>query len=105
VLFRHSLTGSLVQILDGLPSVLTLMFSNALVVELLFHYPGVTTMLREAASPLSLLFDIRTPLPPPDVPVLVATGASLGLIFAVLYAVTRILRRAVDPRLRERGLE
>lgn len=102
VVFKHALVGAVVQILDGMPNVLAVMFSNALIVELLFNYPGVTSLLRDAASPLSSLFDIRTKLPPPDVPVLAATGASLGLIFAALYAVTSILRRVVDPRLRER---
>jgi len=104
VLFKHALVGALVQILDGMPNVLTIMFSNALIVERLFHYPGVTALLLDAASPPSFLFDMRTQLLPPDVPVLVAAGASLGLVFALLYAVLSLLRRVVDPRLRERDL-
>lgn len=104
VVYRHALAGALVPILDAMPGVLTVVFSNALVVELLFHYPGVTNLLQDAASPPSLLFDLRKPLPPPDVPVLVAAGASLGLIFALLYAAVSVLRRVADPRLRGRDL-
>jgi len=102
VVCRHGLASALVQLLDGMPNVLTVVFSNALIVERLFHYPGVTNLLEDAASPVSLVFDLRSPVPPPDVPVLVAAGASLGLIFALLYAVVSILRRVVDPRLRGR---
>ncbi|WP_374713001.1 ABC transporter permease subunit [Symbiobacterium terraclitae] len=104
VVYKHALAGALVPILDAMPGVLTVVFSNALIVERLFHYPGVTNLLQDAASPLSLLFDLRRSLPPPDVPVLVAAGASLGLIFALLYAVVSILRRVADPRLRGRDL-
>jgi ABC-type dipeptide/oligopeptide/nickel transport system permease component len=104
VIFKHALAGALVQILDGLPNTLAVMFSNALIVELLDHYPGVTILLRDAVSPLSLLADARMQPPPPDVPVIVTTGVSLGLVFALLYAVLSILRRLVDPRLRERDV-
>lgn len=104
VVYKHALAGALVPILDAMPGVLTVVFSNALIVERLFHYPGVTNLLLDAASPMSLLFDLRKSLPPPDVPVLVAAGASLGLVFALLYAAVSILRRVVDPRLRGRDL-
>jgi len=104
VVYKHALAGALLQILDGLPGVLTVMFSNALIVELLFHYPGVTTLLQDAASPPSIVPDLRRPLPPPDVPVLVAAGGALGLVFALLYAAVAVLRRVVDPRLRGRDL-
>jgi ABC-type dipeptide/oligopeptide/nickel transport system permease component len=102
VIFKHALVGALVQILDGLPNTLAVMFSSAMIVELLFHTPGVTILLRDAVSPLSLLADMRMRPPPPDVPVIVATGVSLGLVFAVIYGCLSILRRIVDPRLRER---
>ncbi|WP_420544333.1 ABC transporter permease subunit [Symbiobacterium thermophilum] len=104
VIYKHALAGALVPILDAMPGVLTVVFSNALVVELLFHYPGVTNLLQDAASPPGLVADLRRSLPPPDVPVLVAAGASLGLIFALLYAAVSVLRRVVDPRLRGRDL-
>nr|PZN70116.1 MAG: hypothetical protein DIU55_12045 [Bacillota bacterium] len=104
VIYKHALAGALVPILDAMPGVLTVAFSNALIAERLFHYPGVTNLLLDAASPPSLVFDLRRPLPPPDVPVLVAAGASLGLIFALLYAGVSILRRVADPRLKGRDL-
>lgn len=105
VIFKHALAGALVQILDGLPNALAVMFSNTLMVELLFHYPGVTILLRDAVSPLSALSDVRMKSPPPDVPILAVTGVALGLVFALVYAVISLLRRVVDPRLRERDLQ
>ncbi|HYF94657.1 MAG TPA: ABC transporter permease [Symbiobacteriaceae bacterium] len=103
VIYGHVVRSALVQILDGLPNALAVMFSNLLVIEYMFHYPGITNLLKDAANPLSSSWiDPRRAPPAPDVPVLVAAGVSLGLIFAVLYFAISILRPIVDPRLRER---
>lgn len=103
VIYRHVVRSALVQILDGLPNALAVMFSNLLIIEYMFAFPGVTRLLKEAASPLaSFWVDPRVKPPAPDVPVLIAAGISLGLVFAVLYLAISILRPVFDPRLRER---
>lgn len=103
VLYRHALRSALVQILDGLPNALAVMFSNLLIVEYLFYLPGITLALKDAINPvLWLTGSPLQKLPPLDTPVLVAAGVSLGLIFAALYLACAMLRRLVDPRLRER---
>lgn len=102
VVYRHALAAALVQILDGLPNALAVMFSNLLIVEALFRYPGITILIRDAANPLSRLADPRLPAPPADVPVLVAGGIALGLVFSLLHLTISVLRRLLDPRLKER---
>lgn len=101
VVFKHALRNAVVQILDGLPGVMAVMVSNLLIVEYLFNYPGLTTLLKEAINPVAsagrgmMRFDA-------DIPVLVAAGVSLGFIFSALYLVVNLLRRVADPRLKER---
>jgi ABC-type dipeptide/oligopeptide/nickel transport system permease component len=103
VIYKHALRNALVQILDGLPSVAGVMVSNLLIVEYLFNYPGLTTLLKQAISPpLTFVGNVRI-LPPTDVPTLVAAGVALGVLFSALYVTINILRRIADPRLKERG--
>ena len=103
VIYGHVVRSALVQILDGLPNALAVMFSNLLIIEYMFRYPGVTYLLKDAANPLSYAWvDPRVPPTTPDVPVLVAAGVSLGLVFALLYSIIALLRPVFDPRLRER---
>lgn len=102
VVYRHAFRAALVQILDGLPNALAVMVSNLLLVEVLFRYPGITILIRDAVNPLSRLPDPRMPAPPPDVPVLVAAGVSLGLTFTLLHLAVAVARRLLDPRLKER---
>lgn len=64
----------------------------------------MTNLLQDAASPPGLVADLRRSLPPPDVPVLVAAGAALGLIFALLHAAVSVLRKMADPRQKGRDL-
>jgi peptide/nickel transport system permease protein len=103
VIFRHVIRTAVVQIMDGLPNALAVMFSNLLVIESMFYYPGITTLLKEAANPLSLNWvDPRRMDVPPDTDVLIAAGVTLGLIFALLYFIIAVLRPFFDPRVRER---
>jgi peptide/nickel transport system permease protein len=103
VIYRHAVRSALVQILDGLPNALAVTFSNLLIVEALFHVPGITAVIKDAINPaLSLTADPRFKPPAPDVPVLVAAGVALGLIFAILYMACSTLRALVDPRLKGR---
>ncbi|MHB9145771.1 MAG: ABC transporter permease subunit [Symbiobacteriia bacterium] len=107
VIFKHVLRNALVQVLDGLPGVITLVFSNLLIVEYMFGFPGITAFLLVAISPppnfRGVPLGARIMMPTSDVPTLVAGGVSLGFLFAVLYIVASGLRRLLDPRLRERG--
>ncbi|HWI62261.1 MAG TPA: ABC transporter permease [Symbiobacteriaceae bacterium] len=106
VIYGHVVRSALVQILDGLPNALAVMFSNLLIIEYMFHFPGITFLLKDAANPLGATWvDPRFPPPRPDVPVLVATGVTLGLVFALLYFLITIIRPLVDPRLKERESE
>lgn len=106
VIYKHALRNALVQILDGLPSILAVMVSNLLIVEYLFNYPGLTILLKDAVAPIATGFGVRGTTrvlrEGQDIPVLVAAGVSLGLIFSLLYLLVAILRRVTDPRLRER---
>jgi ABC-type dipeptide/oligopeptide/nickel transport system permease component len=103
VIYKHALRNALVQILDGLPSVAGVMVSNLLIVEYLFNFPGLTTLLKLAISPPpTFVGSVRT-IPPTDVPTLVAAGVALGVLFSALYVTINILRRIADPRLKERG--
>lgn len=103
VMYRHVVRSAIVQILDGLPNALAVMFSNLLIIEYMFRFPGITYLLKDAASPVvSLWFDPRRTPPAPDAPVLIAAGVSLGLVFAFLYFVVSMLRPVFDPRLKER---
>lgn len=102
VVYRHAFRAALVQIMDGLPGALAVMVSNLLIVEALFRYPGITILIKDAVNPLSQLRDVRIAAPPPDVPVLVAAGVALGLIFTVLHLAIAGSRRLLDPRLKER---
>jgi peptide/nickel transport system permease protein len=103
VTIKHALMAAVVPILDGLPNALTVMCSNLLIVEYLFRYPGMTILLRDAVSAPPPGVDIRRPLPAPDVPVLVAAGVTLGLVFWLVHMLILVLRRAADPRLKEGG--
>lgn len=103
VMYRHVIRTAIVQIMDGLPNALAVMFSNLLIIESMFYFPGITTLLKEAANPLSSnWFDPRRQTIPPDTDVLIAAGVTLGLIFAVLYFLIAVLRPFFDPRVRER---
>jgi len=103
VIYRHVLRNAVVQILDGLPNALAVMFSNLLIIESMFHYPGVTTLLKEAANPLSAAWvNPNLPPVPPDSDLLIAAGVTLGLIFTLLYFVIAVLRLFFDPRVKER---
>lgn len=103
VTVKHALMAAIVPILDGLPNALTVMCSNLLIVEYLFRYPGVTILLRDAVSAPPPGADIRRALPATDVPVLVAAGVTLGLVFWLVHMIILVLRRAADPRLKEGG--
>jgi peptide/nickel transport system permease protein len=102
VIFRHAMANAINQILESLPNTLAVMFSNLLMVEYLYRYPGVTILLKDAVNPLSSLRQSRLAFMPEavDTPVVVAAGLSLGLIFALTYLLVTLLRRVVDPRLR-----
>lgn len=102
VVYKHALKSAVVPILDGLPNALAVLFSTMLIVEVLFRFPGVTILLKDSIRPGFGFGDIRTPMPPVDVPVLVAASVALGIIFTFLYSGIVVLRRVVDPRLRER---
>lgn len=106
VIYGHVVRSALVQILDGLPNALAVMFSNLLIIEYMFRFPGITLLLKDAANPLGARWvDPRLPQPQPDAPVLIAAGVTLGLIFAFLYFLITLARPLVDPRLKERGNE
>lgn len=99
VMGKHGLRTALVQLLDSLPNVAAMLFSNLLIVEYWFGYPGLAGLLKDAIAPPALSrFD-----PPlsPDVPLLVAAGVALGLLFWLFYLTIRLLRRLADPRLRK----
>lgn len=100
VVVKHALGAAAVPILDGLPNALAVMFSNLLVVEYLFRYPGITIMLKDAVNPLPPSTDIHVPVPPADVPVLVPAGTALGLLVWLLHLAVVVLRRGADPRLK-----
>lgn len=104
VIYKHALRNAVVQILDGLPGVMAIMVSNLLIVEYLYNYPGLTTLLKEAISPT--VFSSRGGFvqpAPPDTAVVVLSGVALGLVFTLLYVVLQALRRAADPRLKGGG--
>ena len=102
VIYKHAMRNAIVQVLDNMPGVAAMMVSNLLVVEYLFNYPGLTLLLKDAVSPPPIMVGGRPTAVGPDVPTLVAAGVALGLIFSALFLIINIMRRAVDPRLKER---
>ncbi|HEY3366453.1 MAG TPA: ABC transporter permease [Symbiobacteriaceae bacterium] len=104
VLYRHALRNAALRVLDGFPNLLTIMLSNLLIVEWLFHFPGLTILLKDAVNPASALRSSGSVFgfseAPPDIPVLVASGMAIGLVFSLLYLALAVLRRLADPRLK-----
>lgn len=99
IMVKHGFRGALVQMLDSLPNVAAMIFSNLLIVEFWFAYPGLALLLKDAIQPPVLSrFD---PPASPDVPLLVAAGVALGMLFWLFYLTIRVLRRLADPRLRK----
>jgi ABC-type dipeptide/oligopeptide/nickel transport system permease component len=105
VVYKHALRNALVQILDAMPGVIAIMMSNLLIVEYLFNYPGLTTLLLDAIAGHATVRGtaaLSAAVTQPEVGILVPAGVALGLIFSVLYLAIRILRRVADPRLKGR---
>lgn len=110
VLLKHSFRNAVVQVLDGVPGVVTVMVSNLLIVEYMYGFPGITEFLRQAIRPPVSMAQVWTrmglvgPAPKPptsDIPSLALAGIAIGLIFSLLFLTLALLRRLVDPRLRE----
>lgn len=111
VLIKHAFRNALVQILDGMPGVVTVMVSNLLIVEYMYGYPGVTRFLLEAVRPPvamnQIIRSVQSASAPPhipdsDIPSMALAGISIGAVFSVLFLGLGLVRRLVDPRLRER---
>lgn len=104
VIYKHAFRNAAVQMLDGLVSVIAVMFANLLVVEYLFNYPGLTPLLRNAVD-LTVGIGIQSQMlgrvrEHGDMFVLFFSGIALGLVFACLYWVVMLLRQFADPRLK-----
>lgn len=95
VLWRHALRLALVEVLDALPAVLSMMLTNLVVVETLTAYPGLGRLLVGALR-VSTVAAIKV-----DSPTAFAAALVLLSTFFVLLEVLRAVRRLVDPRLRE----
>jgi peptide/nickel transport system permease protein len=97
VLWRHALRLALVEVLDALPAVLSMMLTNLVIVESLTYYPGLGRLLVGA---LRLVNDPRLNIDT-DGPIAFAGALILLGTFFLVLEVLRIIRRRVDPRLRE----
>lgn len=107
VQWRHALRPVAGRILDAMPGVLTMMLSNLAIVEWLTSYPGLIRNLLEGVMPFQqgpgafsnpyIQYQI-------DIPIVVASGVFLALLFMVLYEVLRLLKGYFDPRLKGGGL-
>lgn len=108
VVYKHALRNAAVQLLDGLAGVVAVLFSNLLIVEYLFGYPGLTPLLKQAmdltgGTPTrAQLFGVFKETSA-NVPTLVLAGVALGILFSLIYLSLGILRRVIDPRLKEGG--
>ncbi|MHB9145773.1 MAG: ABC transporter permease subunit [Symbiobacteriia bacterium] len=111
VLLKHAFRNALVQILDGMPGVVTVMVSNLLIVEYMYGYPGITEFLRQAIRPpvstvwrWSRLGPVGPAprIPDSDVPSMALAGISIGAVFSLLFLTLGLVRRLIDPRLKER---
>lgn len=101
VIYRHAFRNALLLILEGLPNLFVIMVSNLLIVEYLFAFPGLTILLKDAIYPryaASNRVDEFLSTTPADVPLMVATGVALCLVFSLLYLAVGALRRLADPR-------
>jgi ABC-type dipeptide/oligopeptide/nickel transport system permease component len=100
---RHALRPVVGRLLDAMPGVLTMMLSNLAIVEWLTGYPGLIRYLLTGVMPPKggpgafsnpyLVFEM-------DIPIVVASGVFLALLFIVMYEALRLLKGLFDPRLK-----
>lgn len=97
VLWRHTLRLAMVEVLDALPAVLSMMLTNLVVVEYLTYYPGLGRLLVEALHISRDPYLVR----PIDNPTAFASALILLATFFIALEFLHAVRRRVDPRLRE----
>lgn len=83
IYWRHFSKVGLIKILDMAKPIIMLIFSNLMIVEYLFNYPGIMyDLLSKRGEPLMVI----------------SMALSVGLSFTALFALSQLLARAISPR-------
>jgi ABC-type dipeptide/oligopeptide/nickel transport system permease component len=91
VLVRHALKNALIPIITLLGVSFSYQMGGAVVVETVFNWPGVGTLMFDSV--------LRR-----DYPVVLATVLFVGLAFVAVNFLVDVLYGAIDPRIRLSGL-
>lgn len=90
IMLNHILIGVLIKIVDILPSLLTMIISNLIIVEYLFNYSGiVSNMLNYLERGDSVTF--------------IGLALSIALLYVVLLTIFKMLAKLINPYRRERA--
>jgi ABC-type dipeptide/oligopeptide/nickel transport system permease component len=88
VLVQHILIGVVIKVLDSMPSVLTIIISNMIVVEYLFYYPGI-------------VYNLFSYYKEGDIATFIGLALSLGVIYISFILLIKLVSYLINPVKRE----
>jgi len=88
IICSHITIGVIIKLIDSLSSLTTIIISNLIIVEYLFHYPGIIYMLLKAYKES-------------DITTFIGLSISLGVMYVLFIAIFIMLSKIINPMKRE----
>lgn len=88
ILYKHLAVGVVIKVVEAIPALLTMIFSNLMIIEYVYYYPG-------------LIYNLFTRYARHDTVTFIGLALALGLMYVVLSSLARLFAYLLNPLRRE----